>query len=137
MNFLDYLRNKGYKITAHRKAIIEIFNSNPLRLYTASEVLEEILKKGHSINFSTVYRNLEVLEDAGIIRRSNLNNGINYYEINGEDHHHHLICLGCGNTSTTGYCPAEEIKLAVRDSNFTPVDHKFEIYGYCKKCKKE
>lgn len=131
---LDNLKKKGYKITTHRKVILEIFNKRPGHLFTASEVLEEILKKNIHINFSTVYRNLEVLEDAGILYRNNLDNGINYYELNSGEHHHHLICLGCGSTTDTGYCPIEEMKHALKDNNFTAVDHRFEIYGYCKQC---
>lgn len=133
----ELLKTKGFKITVQRKAVLEAFLKLSKHLLTAAEVYDYIQTKSNKFNYSTVYRNLELLTEAGIISRINLDNGINYYELNLEDHHHHLICLSCGIAEKTNFCPMEKIKLTIEEStDFVPIDHKLEIYGYCGRCKK-
>ncbi len=133
----ELLKVKGYKITSQRRAVLEAFIYLDKHLLTAAEVYEYVSAKSNKINSSTVYRNLEILTDAGIISRSNLDNGVNYYELNLEGHHHHLICISCGAAEKTSFCPMEKIKLSLEEStDFQPIDHKLEIYGYCGRCKK-
>lgn len=135
MEILEHqLKSKGYKITKHRMAILNVFIGSDEHLLTAAEVYNRVSSKENNINFSTVYRNLEVLTDANIIKRLNLDNGINYYELNQGVHHHHLICLECGNAETTKYCPLADLKALAQHNDFLPIDHKLEIYGYCKNC---
>lgn len=131
------LKKHGYKITNQRKAIINAFLKSKKHLLTAAEI-HEIINNNYTLSFSTVYRNLEILLKIGLIKRIILNNGINSYELNiNGQHHHHLICLTCGDTEMTNYCPIEEINKNVKKlSQFTPVDHKIEIYGYCHNCQK-
>lgn len=135
-NLEKRLKAKGYKITNQRRAILEVFTDTEKHLLTALEVFEAVGLKDSQMNFSTVYRNLEVLTDAGIIKRYNLDNGVNYYELDIHGHHHHLICLTCGEAKTIFHCPIEAIKSSIEEeTDFTPVEHKLEIYGYCKECK--
>ncbi|ABR48487.1 ferric uptake regulator, Fur family [Alkaliphilus metalliredigens QYMF] len=131
-----HLKEKGLKITNQRKAILEAFQNPEKHLLTAAEVLEIVSKYTDKLNFSTVYRNLETLTEVGILKRINLDNGINNYELDIENHHHHhLICLSCGDAKTIDYCPFDEMRISNKQlQDFTPVDHKLEIYGYCKKC---
>ena len=133
------LKKQGYKITNQRKAIISAFLNSKKHLLTAAEVHNIVNRENGIINFSTVYRNLEVLNKTGLIKRIILDNGVNSYELNIDDHHHHhLICLICGETETLTYCPIEEINKNIKKtSGFIPTDHKLEIYGYCTKCKKK
>lgn len=132
----ELLKKQGLKITNQRKAIINAFLNSKKHLLTASEVYDMVSKDSSTLNFSTVYRNLEILLKTGLVKRVNLDNGVNSYELNIDNHHHHhLICLTCGDTETITYCPIEEINKSIKQSSeFTPIDHKLEIYGYCIKC---
>ncbi|MCC5911553.1 MAG: transcriptional repressor [Clostridiaceae bacterium] len=133
----ELLKNKGYKITKQRKLILTAFLNSHKHLLTAQEVHHIISEDDNTVNFSTVYRNLEILSQIGIVKRINLDNGVNSYELNIDNkHHHHLICKKCGETETISYCPMEEINKNIRKiSQFTPIEHKIEIYGYCGSCK--
>lgn len=133
----ELLKGKGFKITSQRKAVLEAFIYLDKHLLTAAEVFDYVSSKSNKINYSTVYRNLEALTDAKIINRFNLDNGVNYYELNVEGHHHHLICISCGTAEKTNFCPMEKLKISIEEStDFQPIDHKLEIYGYCGRCKK-
>ncbi|HHY82150.1 MAG TPA: transcriptional repressor [Clostridiales bacterium] len=134
LEILQELKKKGYKVTRQREAIISVLGEVEHQLLTAQEIFEKILGMGSATNFSTVYRNLEMLLQEEIIRKVELNRDAAYYELNySGDHHHHLICKKCGSIQTTSFCPLERLG---DEDGFIPVEHKFEIYGYCKECVK-
>lgn len=135
-NLVERLKSKGYKITNQRRAILEVFMDAQKHLLTAAEVYEAVAQGEISINFSTVYRNLEILTEASIVVRHNLDNGVNYYELDIHGHHHHLICLHCGVAKRIYACPVELLKDTIEaEDGFTAIEHKLEIYGYCRHCK--
>ncbi|KPU45425.1 zinc-specific metallo-regulatory protein [Oxobacter pfennigii] len=131
------LKEKGYKLTNQRKAIIEVLFEQKGRFLTAEDIFIKTREKHADTNFSTVYRNLNILEDTGIIHLTKLNSDASVYELADTDsHHHHIICRGCGKTESIDFCPLEELNTKLNNKNFTLTDHKFELYGYCRECEK-
>lgn len=132
----EKIKNNGYKLTSHRKEIIRLLYENSEYLLDASDIYNILLKTNKDINFSTVYRNIEMLNKTGIIRKNTMDNGKSSYQIvKGEEHGHQLICKVCGRVKTINDCPYERINKEVFDkNNFMPDSHKFEIYGFCKGC---
>ena len=43
-----------------------------------------------------------------------------------------MICKECGKIRCIDYCPIKDIPL--QEDGFVPVDHRLEIYGFCKEC---
>lgn len=131
------LKDQGYKLTGQRRIIIEVFEVCPAH-YTAQEVFEKVKLQNSNINFSTVYRNLELLCKIGVINKLNIDSRTSHFELAHNEHHHHVICLKCGEMQSIDMCPYGQLKVSDLDElGFVPVNHKFEIYGYCKKCNKE
>ena len=129
---IERLRKKGYKITRQREAILKAFSEGDSHLLTAQELYEKIGETQSGTNFSTVYRNLELLLQEGIIRKVELNREAAYYELHDDNgHHHHLVCNRCGSIQTTSFCPLDRLK---NEDGFIPTEHRFEIYGYCRDC---
>ncbi len=127
------LRNKGYKLTEQRSILIDILNKSETPC-TAQEVYEAARQKCN-INFSTVYRNLELLSKLKIITSLNIKQGVTHFEIMGAGHHHHAICKGCGEVQVIEICPCHSLDSRMLEQlGFTPTELKFEIYGYCSKC---
>ena len=130
---IQELKNKGYKITRQREAILKVLGETDHQLLTAQGIFEKVTQTNPGTNFSTVYRNLELLLKEDIIKKVELERDAAYYELSQSgDHHHHLICKGCGNIKKTDFCPFKKIE---DEDGFTPVEHRFEVYGYCKDCK--
>ncbi|MGE5630442.1 MAG: Fur family transcriptional regulator [Caulobacteraceae bacterium] len=128
------LKEKGYKLTGQRRLIVEIFEEQP-GPYTAQEIYSKARLKNENINFSTIYRNLELLSSLNIVNKLNISSGTSHFELCRLGHHHHLICKGCGEMQEIDICPfgqLEEEKL--RSVGFEPTEHRFEIFGYCSKC---
>lgn len=131
----DKLKSMGYKLTSQRRLVIEIFEESPYH-FTAQEIFDRVKEKSSNINFSTIYRNLELLCKLNIICKLNISSGISHFELmDTEHHHHHLICINCGDMERVDICPYNQLnKSKLEELGFVPTEHKFEIYGYCKNC---
>jgi Fur family zinc uptake transcriptional regulator/Fur family ferric uptake transcriptional regulator len=133
----DRLKRGGYKITPQRQEIIKCFGSGG-KHYSAEEVHRKISRRFPNISLDTVYRNLNILKQLGIISALNFTDGKSRYELAGEDrHHHHLVCLKCGGSQEVEFCPLNFLdSTLLREKDFTVERHSFEIYGYCSRCVK-
>ncbi len=129
------LKGLGSKITPGRVKILEVLGKEPKPL-----TIEELQKKvGKGINEVTLYRNLELLADAGIVERSDLRHGHAHYElVVGRPHHHHIVCTNCGYVEDIELPhPTVSTKEALkRSKGFASVkDYSLEFFGLCKKCR--
>jgi Fur family zinc uptake transcriptional regulator len=128
------LKKKGYKLTGPRKNLLVLLNDNPGKSFSAQEIFD--LLKGQGMDFSTVYRNLEMMAKEGILSTVHRDNGKSSYELCHKHHHHHLICTACGATRCIDFCPMDLIDKSVWEG-FTPGKHRFEIMGICLECSKK
>src|SRR6476660_9092083 len=88
------LRRVGQSLPPRRRSLLEILRSavHPLTIH-------EILERGSELAMSSAYRNLTVLEHAGVVNRVITNEGFGRYELAEEltqHHHHHVVCSSCG-----------------------------------------
>src|SRR2546429_333058 len=126
---LKILKDHRYKFTGKREMILEIF-FNEKRYMPAKEVMRHMEESYPNLSFDTVYRNLNLLEDLGILESTELQ-GERQYRFScstQEHHHHHVICIKCKKTIHFDMCPME--MLNAMSDDFKIIGHKFEIYGY-------
>ncbi|MDI3481667.1 MAG: hypothetical protein PWQ97_1322 [Tepidanaerobacteraceae bacterium] len=136
MSIDEMLRQKKLKVTPQRKAILTVLEKSESVL-SAQELFREVLELLPGTNFSTIYRNLDMLISKGILCRIHRESGGDLYEIRRkEGHHHHVVCKSCGASFALDFCPMEELRRELQKQGFTPTEHRFEIYGYCDKCRK-
>jgi Fur family zinc uptake transcriptional regulator len=129
---LKRLKENGYKYTGKREMMVEIF-SRESRYLSAKEVLDYMHEEYPALSFDTVYRNLSLFEELGILEATEWNGERKYrFHCGSEDHHHHLICTECGKTLMIHICPMNA--LVGTQQNFEITGHKFEIYGRCETC---
>jgi Fe2+ or Zn2+ uptake regulation protein len=133
----DRLRRSGARVTANRMQLAEILESAGRPL-----TIPEILETRRGLAQSSVYRNLVVLEDAGVVHRIVTNAEFARYELV-EDltgHHHHLICVQCGSVQDVPASAGLErsLKSAIeqvrRRSGFRTRAHRVDLVGLCKNC---
>ncbi|MBM7583085.1 Fe2+ or Zn2+ uptake regulation protein [Caldicoprobacter guelmensis] len=128
---MERLKQKGYKLTKQRQAILDAFMRIGEPLVTAQHIFEKVIEVNPGINFSTVYRNLDILVQEGMVRKIMFDQGAAYYELMDGSHHHHLICKRCGKIQCVDYCPLDDMPIK---EGFVPIDHSFEVFGFCKEC---
>lgn len=128
------LHKGGFRATPGRLSLLSVL-ANAKRPMSIPSILKEV---GRELNQATVYRALEALADAGIVRRVDMGHGHADYElVEGERHHHHLICKRCGVVENINGCDAQEMeKMVLRASRkFTEISHhSLEFFGICTAC---
>ena len=113
-----------------------------LKAAQAPVTLPELLAAAPLLAQSSTYRNLAILEDAGVVRRLVHGGEHAHYEL-AEDllgHHHHLICTNCGSVRDVTLDTRLERSLdaaferAAGGEGFRPESHAIDIYGSCADC---
>ncbi|WP_430791151.1 Fur family transcriptional regulator [Virgibacillus flavescens] len=129
---LTRLKEQGYKNTKKREDIM-IYFSNADGYRTAKDLIQYLEPTYPGISFDTVYRNLHLFNEVGILETTELNGEKQFRISCSHHHHHHFICKDCGKTKEIDICPMNEVENAL--ANYHIEGHKFEIYGLCPVCK--
>ena len=99
-------------------------------------IYETLRAKIPNLSLGTVYRNLNVLVELGLIRRLPFSDTFDRFDANLEMHHH-LICEKCGRVEDIMAPNIAVINRdAVKDEKFKILRHKIDFYGICEKCNK-
>jgi Fur family ferric uptake transcriptional regulator len=138
LQIFERVKDNGLKLTPARKIMLTIFVEADSKLLNAADLYDLVRRKNNKTNFSTVYRNLEILVEKKIIEKVVYNESIKY-KLQSEDFHHHLmICTLCHKTEPLPFCPFGELEAYIKsDTDFLPTKHHVEIYGYCKNCRQQ
>lgn len=136
--FREQLRQKGYKLTLQRQAVLKTLEHHEGEHLSTEEIYAFVKEDQPDIGIATVYRTLILLSDMELIIKLDFGDGLSRYELNRhrEDHrHHHLICLGCGGVTGVEMDLLEALEEQIQIKNgFIVKDHRLQFYGYCKKC---
>jgi len=131
----NILSRQGCKNTRSRKAVIDVLEKAETPL-SAEEIFLRIKEAGASVNLSTIYRTLELMESKGLVEKSIMNDSRARYEMTGVGHRHHLICTNCHKMVPLDICPMESLEKDVcSKTKFDITGHKLELYGVCPECK--
>jgi Fur family ferric uptake transcriptional regulator len=86
------------------------------------------------LGLATTYRTVELLRAAGSLRTLAGTEPRTYVRCHA-DHHHHLVCIRCGNVEDTDLCGAPSAAELAERHGFAPSRHELEIYGTCARCR--
>jgi len=133
--FLQFLRGRGHRVTQERLALFEeIFAQH--KHIDAEELLATIKSRGLKISRATVYRNLDLLVECGMVRKQRLGRDRFLYEhVHGGQHHDHLVCTGCGRVVEFMSPGIAALQSEIcRAHGFVPTRHTLQISGLCNDC---
>lgn len=133
----ERLRRDGQRYTANRRVLIDA-----LRTADRPVTVVELIDGTPGMPQSSAYRNLSVLEDAGVVRRLVTADDTARYEL-AEDltrHHHHLICDSCGSVVDIDVPVDLEdgvtafSAVVAKSHGFRIEHHRLDLIGVCPAC---
>lgn len=135
--FKEYLRAQGLKSTEQRDIIALTFFET--QQHVSVEELYHLVRQRHPrVGYATVYRMMKLLTECGLAAERHFRDGEARYESAEKQHHDHLICVSCGTIVEFAEERIERLQEEVaRRHGYRPTGHKMELYGVCRKCRKE
>lgn len=133
---IQNLKDKGCKVTKIRTGIIDIlsFTQKPL---TATEIKLALEQQGLKPNKTTIYREISTLKSQAIIHEILHGDAKVHYKICPSYNHIHLVCVKCHSVDEIKIGSLSRYsKLALKQKGFEGVEYGIELFGICKKCKK-
>lgn len=130
---------KGMKWTKQRKAVYKVLweTQEPLNAIKIYNLVEQ-QAAGEEYAMSTIYRILSAFEEQGLVEKeAAMEDGTIYYSLCRGEHTHYAVCLECHKRIPLQSCPFAHIHLEQETDDFVITNHKLELYGYCKNCRKE
>jgi Fur family ferric uptake transcriptional regulator len=136
--FLKFIRAQGLRVTAERLALFEEIYSQHGHI-DAEELLAAMKRDGHKISRATVYRNLELLVECGLVRKHRLGRNRYLYEHeHSGQRHDHLVCRECGRVVEFVSPGIQALQQEIcRAHGFVPTLHSLQILGLCRRCEGE
>jgi len=131
------LKRVDQRYTPGRRAIVELLlgAGRPVSIGDIADRLPELPR-------SSAYRHLVDLQGAGLVRRVTAHDEFARFELAEDltEHHHHLLCLGCGRVIDV--TPSRSFERAVTRTvdelagaaGFEPHGHRLDVIGLCATC---
>ena len=116
---VEILKSNNIKITKQRIEILKQLNEH--------KTIKDLLDNNKEINYSTIYRIIQLFLEKKIIKIEIINNEKTYI-LNNNDHVHYINCINCHKKEKIDFCPITKIK------DFQILSHQLTIDGICKDC---
>lgn len=130
---LDKLKSTGVRMTPQRYAILSFLieaTTHP----TADEIYRALADRFPSMSVATVYNNLKVFIEAGLVRELTFGDDSSRFDADMSDHYH-AICEKCGVIADFEFSPLTEAETAAASyTGFQVHGHRLEVYGICPAC---
>jgi len=121
------------RMTKQRQIILEELRSVTSHP-TADDMYEMVRVRLPHISLGTVYRNLEILSEEGIVKKLDIGGTKKRFDGNPSTHYH-LRCLQCGKVDDLDMPPLRDIEdRASSLSGYAVMKHSLEVIGVCPSC---
>jgi Fur family transcriptional regulator, peroxide stress response regulator len=131
--FRELCRENGIAVTHQRQVLYETMKTmhgHP----SPEEVYARVKKKVPAISLATVYKNIHLFVESGVLREVSLHHGSVRVEMNGEPHHH-MVCSKCRKITDVG---ERELGLAAKrhrlPGGFLVERYAVDVIGVCASC---
>lgn len=133
----ERLMDSDQRYTTGRRRIVEALAGTG-----APVTLPALLTIAPDLSQSSAYRNLALMEEAGVVRRLVHGTEHAHYELTEDltEHHHHLICEECGLITDITLDDRLERSLdaafegLASVAGFVPRHHAIDVFGRCADC---
>jgi Fur family ferric uptake transcriptional regulator len=134
-NLADYLRLNSLRNTPERNALLEAIYQADVPMQ--AEELSKLMTEGAAslrISRATVYNNLKLFEEAGLVRKIFQEDRIFFERTDKNRGVIRLICSGCGKTTEMNSDKVRRQIAVMRTRRFNATGWVLNVYGFCGKC---
>jgi Fur family ferric uptake transcriptional regulator len=134
---LAALRARGLRDGGARRAVVELLGEQRCCL-GAQEIYDELRAKRRGVGLASVYRTLDQLSADGFLQRIELGDAVTRYEpvLADGEHHHHLVCDGCGKVEAFADDRLERALHRVEhETGYRVAAHDVVLRGACSDCR--
>ncbi|ADB52706.1 Fe2+/Zn2+ uptake regulation protein-like protein [Conexibacter woesei DSM 14684] len=131
------LRADGRRVTAARRRVIEALFAvdEPVSAERIADGLDGLLPRS---DVASTYRNLETLEQLGLVRHLHVGHGPGQYVLAGRERREFVACERCGALAALEPAQLDGVRAAVRAATgFEARFSHFPIVGLCAGCARE
>jgi len=136
MTWEERLSDAGFRITASRRAVIQV-----LQEADAPLVPQDILERGGGLHpelgLTTVYRTVALLAELDLVRRVHWSDGCHAYVAASPGHRHHVVCRECGRS--VEFPGSDEVAALIADveraTDYRIEEHLLQLFGICAACR--
>ncbi|NLW49874.1 MAG: transcriptional repressor [Candidatus Brocadiaceae bacterium] len=136
-HYAEDLRTNGLNVTRLRLAIMAALHEQAGTV-TAGDLLERVRAGEHSVHRTTIYRNLDALEAAGLIRKVPDGERLERYELtcrHSPPAHPHFTCRCCGRVTCLDPVDLSAVwSRLTRDRRPTVERAEITLIGLCRRC---
>ena len=130
---LETIRSRGLRLTSSRRLVVTALYEAD-RPVTAEEIASGMYGRLPQCDLGSVYRNLETLEDAGLVRHMHMGHGPGLYAPAAREDEY-VTCERCGRSEIVPPVCLEAVRAAVHAAigYETSFAHS-PLTGYCPTC---
>jgi Fur family peroxide stress response transcriptional regulator len=129
------IKQQGYRMTRQREIVLDELSRARGRHPKADEIYQMVRKRMPHISFGTVYRNLRLLKELGLVRELCFGKSFSRFEAS-VDNHQHFSCMTCGKVVDIDKPFDVNVSNVYVDGKPMEVDeYRLEFYGRCEDCR--
>lgn len=136
-NALALMRAHGLRVSAARRLVVEalLVAQGPM---SAEQIAQGIGGQVPSSDQASVYRNLERLEEIGLVRHVHLGHGPRLYALAVDGELEYLTCERCADFVMVDCGALDDVRLLIeREFGYRATFSHFPIVGLCASCRQE
>ncbi len=135
-DYAALLKECGLKATFQRMNMLESIEKSGHMSIDA--IYDEVVKIHPSLSLATVYKNIILMVDNGVLIEVPIEGKKSKYELSKEDHIH-LVCTECGEVEDRPHMKETDSVLhtLTHSEHFKLEKQQINLYGVCRKCQME
>jgi Fur family transcriptional regulator, ferric uptake regulator len=134
---VDALRSRGLRVSAARRLVLEALFAaeGPI---SAEQVADGLAGRLPRSDLASVYRNLETLEEMGLVRHFHLGHGPGLYALTGPGEREYMVCDSCSSVRAVAPEDMETVRSLIKhEFGFEARFSHFPLVGVCAECARE
>ncbi|MGI8625950.1 MAG: Fur family transcriptional regulator [Geodermatophilaceae bacterium] len=133
VSLTEQLRARGLRVTSARAQVLDAVQR--LEHCTPEQIYTHLGQDSRSLNITTVYRSLDLLEELGLIGHTHLGHGAPVYHL-AEDQHLHVVCHRCESViSADSSILTDVVATMEREHGFRVDVGHVTLSGECASCR--